>query len=33
MKDYFPESWGQKCGYTLYTAKYGSSKDVIATVL
>ena len=22
MKD-FPESWGQKCGCTLYTAKFG----------
>lgn len=23
MQDCFPESFHQKCGYTLYTAKYG----------
>ena len=24
MKDFFPESLGQQCGYALYMAKYGT---------
>ena len=33
MKHFFPESLGQKHGYALYTAKYGSKHVIVLLFL